>query len=474
MKIGKCIDKSRLQLIITIVIFIILEIPYLSSIRPVMYDEAWYSSTGYNFYIGNGFYNTIVGSGGNANFVLPLFIGIFFRIFGASLFSARLVAVVSGIIFIFILYKILNLLNIIPKIQIVAYATFLSLPFFNTVFRFARPESIAIVFFISAIYFHLNFITRSNYLYIIYTAVNLLIAFLSHPFSSIFFLLIGLNLFIISIHKRDIKLLKYIVLFGLIGLSGFFIIFFVSSYYNNNESDTITSLQSILLRTFLNQTVNESIILRITTFINYWIFSPKAIFSVPLLIIVIGGFFTSDKRVQTLSALSFSYLILSFFIFKNGQELFPLIFDYFIGTSVIVTASVFNYMHQKFFKSTVFIFICFTILNFAATISYNLIKHENINKVLQADFPLIIPEGSKVFGPLRFWFFAPNTYYISDHYLLDFPDINTLDYVITNSVDEDIYPTYSYFEMKKCSFILIYSKHSKQYGNISVFKRKAR
>ena len=112
----------------------------------------------------------------------------------------------------------------------------------------------------------------------------------------------------------------------------------------------------------------------------------------------------------------------------------------------------------------------FLFLNLSATLTYNVQKQEKINTTLQHDFKQIIPDNTTVFGPIRFWFFLHNTNYISDHYRLSFPDMNTFDYVITNSVDEKIYSNYSYFHKKKRMFELIYSTESIQYGTIRVYK----
>jgi hypothetical protein len=469
-RIKSYIKNENTHFLLMISIYLCLELPFLTTIRPVMYDEAWYANTASNFSIGKGFLNSIVGSGANANFMLPLFTGIVFKFIGVSLFTARLVSVLSGLIFLLLMRKVFNLLSLDYNSQLISYYTVLFVPFFNTVFRFGRPECLALVFVIAAIYFYLKFLIYNNYISIVYISFFLLLAFLSHPFTSLFFLLIGIHLIIIAIRNVDLKLFKYLIFFSIIGVFALLIILLANSYYNNHSFDLINSMNDMFKRTASTSETPELLKDRIYSFSKSWLLSSKIIFSGPLILVVMSGILIKNLTVKYLSIISICYIIFSFFLFKNDLEMFPLIFDYFLVFSVIILPFVYEYLKKKNIKLTITVFLLFLGLNLSATLTYNIEKQENINTTLQRDFKQIIPDTANVFGPIRFWFFLPKTNYISDHYRLNFPEISTFDYVITNSVDEKIYANYSYFHKRERMFKLIYSTKSIQYGTIKVYK----
>lgn len=446
--------------------YLCLQLPFLSTVRPILFDEPWYANPGYNFSIGKGFHNTLNGSGGNSNFMFPLLIGIFFKILGVSLFTARFAAVFCGVVFIFILFKILNLLNINKKSQMVAFLTLLSVSIFNSIFRTARPECMSMVFVLAAIYFYLNFLIDKRYWSVVWSSIFLTLAFLSHPFSSLYNFLIGFHLLILSVHNRDIKLFSYTIVFGVIALIGLVALVLTSAYYNYNSFNVSQSFTDIMLRTSSGGSLKVLVAENISSAFKFWVFSKRLIFSVPLFIIVLGSFFIQDSRTKILSTLSMFYFILSFFIFKNQYNMFCVTYEYFLCISIIILAIVFDYSIQKLPKLTLILTVSFLLINFTATTSNNIIKYDNTNRVIRDDLKKIIPNKSNVIGSQYFWFFLPQTNYYSTYYMLDYPSINYIDYVITCSLGN-----HSFFEENKCSLQLIYRKETQQYGVISVFKR---
>jgi hypothetical protein len=64
-------NLNSVLLIISLVIFGINQLPLLLDMRPVMYDEPWYMNPALNLLNGNGLQNTLVGTGGNVNYVAP-------------------------------------------------------------------------------------------------------------------------------------------------------------------------------------------------------------------------------------------------------------------------------------------------------------------------------------------------------------------------------------------------------------------
>ena len=94
----KLYTKDWFWLCVAIVVFLVNQLPFLSDVRPVMYDEAWYGNTAYSFAHGEGFLNTVVGTRGNSNFLLPLLTAGFMRLFGYNLLALRLPAVICGVL----------------------------------------------------------------------------------------------------------------------------------------------------------------------------------------------------------------------------------------------------------------------------------------------------------------------------------------------------------------------------------------
>jgi hypothetical protein len=438
-----------------------------------MYDESWYGSVAYNFSLGKGLFNTIIGSGGNANFMLAIVTALFYKIFGVSLFAIRMVPVMSGLLFLIVLRKIFQLLKLSDIPQLIGFLSVLCIPFFNTLFRVGRPECLGLLFILIGIYFYLKFITQEKKFYVLWSAVFLSFAVFSHPFALLFFLLLGIHLLYFGIINKNYKTFIYLFIFGVIGVVSFFILLLAHGYYNNNHSiDLLASYKDISSRASLENSSPETIFDRIKAFLDVWVFSLKIIFSLPLLILSCYACFLKNNIIRFFSFMSLGYFFISFFLFKNDLSMFPLIFDYFIVLIIPVIPFVFERLNEKNRKISTIVFAVFFLVNFSASQLFNIQKREKINTVLQTDLKSILPCQSKVFGPLRFWPFSVHTDYISDHYRLEFPKMEEFDYVITNSQDEKIYPTYSYFQKKKELFELIYSKDSKQYGVIEVYKRK--
>ena len=130
---------------IAILVFLVNQLPYLADVRPVMYDEAWYGNTAYNCAEGNGFLNTAVGSRGNSNFLLPLITAAFLKIFGYNLLSIRLAAVFCGVITLLFISLSFKEMKASWRAQALAYAFFVSITLYNTIFRFGRPECAALM-----------------------------------------------------------------------------------------------------------------------------------------------------------------------------------------------------------------------------------------------------------------------------------------------------------------------------------------
>lgn len=224
--------------LLSLVVYFLSTLPLLATAKAVLIGEAWYAEPAYNFSIGKGFLNEAIGSGGNANFLNALCIGICYKLFGISIFVTRLTPVLSGALFIFVLHQVFKRFNSALWIQIVCYAVVMSIAFFNTVFTNARPEALALFCLSLSTYFYLMFIKEKTNSAILLLALSLALGVCTHPFLSLFFVLYGLHiLYIVTKYKR--KDLSYsILLYGIAGVLSVLLILLVDYFFNSDGTNS--------------------------------------------------------------------------------------------------------------------------------------------------------------------------------------------------------------------------------------------
>jgi hypothetical protein len=432
----------------------------LDTIRPIRCDEAWYSNTGFNFSLGHGFENDITFKGSNSNLALPFLLGCSFKLFGFSLYTARLVSVFSGLFFLIAFRRIMEYYSLSLKYQIIGFVSFLSISFFYSVFSYARPEGLALAFLAFGIYYLILFTDTRKYKYFSLMAVELYLSFMSHPYMSIYFLAFGIYLTYISFAEKDIKLFYHLFLLLLAAVLAIYTTVIAHCYYNYHSLDIINATIDVFNRTSLRSVKSDLLSDRIGIFVEQYIFSSRVIFSVPLFIVVVFGLFLENKMIKVLSVFSVSHFILSFFIFKNDLGMFPTTHTYFIAVSIIILPFVLSeYQLTRWVAITV---VTFILLNFSASIFYNSTRRENVNSQLSNDLKRFIPDKSYVYGPIECWFFLPNTHYKSNMYKekLDFSKFNYV--ILRNTEAGALFSTYT----------KVYKSNSSQYGDISVYKKQ--
>lgn len=146
--------------------------------------------------------------------------------------------------------------------------------------------------------------------------------------------------------------------------------------------------------------------------------------------------------------------------------------DYVMLLMLIIIGGVLEYSSLKIFKRHEFFIglYFFCAMNYGITLYYNYSKYEDVNTSMENDISKIIPKNAVVFGPIRQWFCAMETNYYSDHYRLSLPSCDNFDYLIYNSIDSAIYNNYRHFDGCFSDFELIYSKRTKAYGVVKVYK----
>lgn len=460
MNTEKYSNKNFIVLSVVVVLYCLNLVPFLSSIRPVMYDEAWYASVGYEFLQGNGFMNKIVGSGGNANFLFPMLIAFFFKVFGVSLFSARLLSVFLGMATIVVLHFIFNELKIQLKNRIVVFTLFLSLALFNTIFRFARPESASLMFCALGILFLFRYINQHKLADILFLSLTIICATLSHPYSLLLFALFGAYIMWEAVTFKNYMYLFRLIFLLVSACCAVYLLYSVSEIYNDINSGVIERLYW--------SNLSEAVLVYMQTFF----FSKYAVFVYVLFPFLFFGYKSDNAGIKILSIITFSFFVLFPFLFSADLMMIGLGLDYVIFLLLIIVGGVLEYSKFKIFKNSrsYLALYLFCIANYCITLYYNYSKYENVNTNMQNEISQLIPENAIVFGSLRQWFCSMETNYYSDHYRLSLPSCNDFDYLIFNSIDSVIYNNYRHFNGCLSDFELIYSKKTKAYGVVNVYK----
>ena len=456
--------SSLLLLLLATFVFLVNQLPFLQDMRPVMYDEAWYSNTSYNLCIGKGLCQTSVGSGGNTNCVFPLIGAAFFSIFGYSLFSIRLASVFCGLLTMVVIHFLMNELKVSFQGRLLAYLLFVTLPLFNTVFRFARPECASMMMLAGGILFYLRYWRTHSWIDMFFLSLFCIFATNAHPFALYGFFFLGLALLIDVCHCQDWKRLGQLTFFVFAALAGLGVLLLLSLHYN--ESST----PFVLLNRASPMNWKEAV-----SFYYKEVFvSRNAVYSfVMLLILIFTSIYVKDRRTSLL-ALLFIINGLSFpFFFSTDLMMVGLGWNYVTLVSTILVAPLADALPLS--KSLKKLFFCgmilYSICCFSLSCYYNFkVKFERCNSVLRHDFSMIIPKGAIVYGPIRQWFCAIETVYYSDHYRYELP--LEFDYLIFNSQDKDLYENNEKVLPTIDSYKLIYCKETKQYGEVTVYKKE--
>jgi Dolichyl-phosphate-mannose-protein mannosyltransferase len=467
------IHKNRSFLIWTflIICYLTIQLPFLTDMRPILCDEPWYANSGYNFLIGNGFINTNVGSGANANFILPLLIAFSFKLFGVSLFSARIVAVIAGMFFLYGVRKIFMLIRVDDKYQFLVLTTIIITSHFVSLFRYARPECLSVTFLLLSVIPFLKYYIDRNFKQIIFVSIFLMLSFLSHPFTGVFFGIYGIY-FLYDVYRyKEVKLWKYLIVFTALAFLSVFLLFSSNMLYNHLALDNLISRTTLVHSSF-------SIKERILVFIRFWFLSSRIIFSLPFLLVLLHGFFLKQKIAQTFSIFGITYLLAALIIFGNDLGMTTYIFNYSIVFSVLIIPFSLEYFERVISRKRIVLifFISYFPINLGASIFNNIQKYEHVNSRIENELPKKIPIGKNVLGPIEFWFSIPHSNYMSYFYPLQILEEyrNRFDYVIVKEKDNfDIPGKFGVMINDTTKYKEIYAfKNSKNYGNIVLYKKK--
>lgn len=469
--LNEALNNDIFIIVISCTLFLIIEIPILTNSRPIMCDEAWYSNPAYNFSQGQWIHNTNVGSGGDVNFVFPLIQGILFSIFGYSIFLARFTSVLAGLLSIVVLFKILKQLKLPNNSAVFGVFALIAIPIYHSIFRYARPESWAILFMLLSLLFFIKYIHSFSNKRILLAGIFCALGFLTHPFTLSVSFAIGLILFIHSLKNKRIMPLIVFTIPVIISTA----IFFLNYIFLNGTTKLFMVFGRVnaINAGYLNNIGNN-----LKVILSYYILNKNAIYFIPLFFLLLSGLFMKKKnRLAFQSSLMGSLVFcLSLVFFTSGG--FEMLIYYVFIFSILNIAFIVN---TKTSKSILVIISSYLILMFFANIYYDLKKYENVNSSLEKEFQIIIPENAKVIGPTAFWMFIPKTQFKSTGYRWDHViELKQLplefEYFLLfsedkNNIYQDVYNINQTFKQFSGSR-LIYETYSKNYGKIELYSLK--
>jgi hypothetical protein len=190
---------------ILVIIYLIIELSLLNILPEVQMDEPWYGNTAFNFANHGFFTNTNVGYSGGDLFCLPSFItGVFFKIFGCSLWVSRLSSVLGGYFALIGFIKLMKALKINAKFTFYSALLFIFSNVFFIIFRTARPESWVISLGIWSLFSAYEFYQTGNSKYSIFAGILAALSLLAHPYGILSVIDSGIMMIIAAVRDRKV------------------------------------------------------------------------------------------------------------------------------------------------------------------------------------------------------------------------------------------------------------------------------
>jgi len=400
--------KSNYSIVIVLALFAILQLPFLSISRPIMVDESWYSNSSYNFITSGSFENVNIGFGGNGVIVFLLYLSSYFLLFGTSLFTARLSSFVMGVLAIFLVRKILEILKADEFNKLIALSFFAFANLYLSIFKFSRPEALALVFSLLVLISVYNYLNKNYSLkYLFFMVFLSFLSINSHPNSAIIVLLsFFVILYYIIKNKNYSKLLHLVPIAAGGAVSILFMIVVISINNNFSLNDSVNNL-------FGRNSVNNYFLVKLLSKINvtkeYFILTNKIITFLPQVFVLAAGLFFVKKNKDLFyislcglvsAGIAFIFLAPSGFIY-----VYPYIFIFSIPALSLLLITLDK---NKILGKTITVLSVIVILfNIVAYISLTKKTMDfEINKRM-SEINLLLPENSLILSEPPFWFISP-------------------------------------------------------------------
>ena len=452
---------------VALIIFLVNQLPFLADMRGMGNDESWYANTAYNLTQGNGLHQTSVGYNGNSNCLAPILQALSFLAFGYSLFSVRIASVFCGVITLLLLHFIMNELQVSTKSRILVFLLFVSLPVFNTAFRFGRPEGAALMCLSGGALFFLRYWRTHGWVDMAGLCLFCFISSNAHPFTLFSFMLWGVALLGNLLRKHDWKRLPQLSMLVVSAIIGISVVAYLSSIYNPSDR----------MGLFFDRVSPRNAFNAALVYYKDIFFSRYALYSYPIVaLLVCSGCFIKENRLRVLAWLTLVNGLLFPFVFSTDVVMLPFGWHYVVIVAVFLVGPLFDSLSDWKERCRRLAFASMVLYSFACLVlsyAYNISKYEKCNSVMEKELASMIPQGSLVYGPICQYFCAIDTRYYSDHYYTDLPLRLDFDYLIFNSRDLPLYPMSVEMYNRIPEYDLIYSRDTKQYGTVQVFQKKA-
>jgi len=428
MKISSFFNKKYCFILGISIVYVLFQLIGLDRFTRVWEDETWYANVAYNFSLGNGFVNTNVGAfGGDDLFFFTFVLGIFYKIFGVSLFVSRLVSVIIGLGAIIGLNKILSHLKLINREKTLILFGFIFSNVFYIAFRTVRPDGIVVLLIIWALYFLIK--SRSDHKTSNYLLSGFItsLAFLSHPDGGIFGLVFGLYFLFVSINKLC---WRPIVFFGLGTLFTFLVLYINIIYIRNQSISEFLSVWMSRSSANIEGSFLQSKLNILSDFYTKYTLGIKRLYILFFeLIILIAGLF-QFRRNPLIFIISLMGIIASLFHTIIYSRLYTRSFGEIIVFSLVALAL---FLKQYRDKNRMYVLIFITVLlylfnNLAGDI-YSLTKNYNNTSYskIEEEIDTVIEDDKKVLSLLCLWFPLKNNEFYSDYTRWSKKDYSNLD-----------------------------------------------
>jgi 4-amino-4-deoxy-L-arabinose transferase-like glycosyltransferase len=302
----------------SVLIFLFLQLYGLTQFPRVWEDETWYANVAHNFSIGKGFVNTNVGTnGGDDLFFYTFILGVFYKLFGTSLFISRLISVIIGVFTIFGFYKIFKYIKLRFVETIILSLLIIFSSLYYIIFRTVRPEAIVLFLTVWSIYFLLKTIDMYKAKYNFLIGLFSGLAFLSHPDGGLMGLVFGLYFLYESISQKSIK---HLVSYALGTLPAFLALFTNIIFFR--DEGVVAFFDGWLTRSSFEQE-SSFIANRITIikkFVSRYTLGIKRMYILifEFAIMIVGVFFSrKNKKIFVLSILGLSIFVFSFILLSR-------------------------------------------------------------------------------------------------------------------------------------------------------------
>jgi len=471
--------KNNYSIFATLLLFATLELPFLSLSRPILTDEAWYSNSAYNFILSFSFENTNIGYGGNGVLVFLLYLSSFFFTFGVTLFAARLSSFVMGIISVFLIRKVMKIIEVSELISLLTHSFFIFSNLYLSIFKIGRPEALAVMLSLGILLASYNYIAKNFELK--HLSVLVVLIFLSinaHPNSSIIILLSFLViLFYVIKNKKYNKIFHLAIIVLVVALSVYLMISVISL---NNKIGINESMTDLVDRNAVNKGFFFQLLSKFNVTIEYFIFSNRIITFIPHILLIITGLFMKKKN-KTIFGLSIcgmlSLGIAFLFLSPPG---FIYVYPYvFLFPVIILSVMLKTYSLKSLTGKIISVFVIIVVLlNLAAYITLTKKTYDANIGLKMKEIAALIPENAITVSEPPFWFISPEKNFKTARYFKDRKiDLKDKEFYIINcdkftseiSADSSSLAYLdSYNSFRKIDTLLI--KNSNIYGNIYLIR----